>query len=159
MEWFELQYMSACYAPACYRLRLVNGDGQPIPIPSLTGGNPSGVVNIGETENFEQRRGDLLRGVTRAEGHSAGNLFRYLCLFGGLHDSHPGCRLQYSYHPAPSKVVAGEWEASAMKEYIIRFGMLPLLNRQLPKAYDDTTWNALWDAIRGEGGGALLHFA
>jgi hypothetical protein len=37
VEWFELQSMSACYGPAFYRLRLVNSNGQPIPIPSLTG--------------------------------------------------------------------------------------------------------------------------
>lgn len=70
MEWFELQYMSACYGPAFYRLRLVNSDGQPILIPSLTGGDPTGVVNIGETDNFERRRGDLIRGVTRADGRA-----------------------------------------------------------------------------------------
>lgn len=160
MEWFELQYMSACYGPAFYRLRLVSSDGQPIPIPSLTGGDPAGIVNIGETENFEQRRGDLIGGVTRASGHSAGNLFRYFCLFSRLEALHPGCRLQYSFRPASSKAEAKMWEASAIKEYVIRSAMLPLLNRQLPKAYDDDTWNALWDVIHGEGGEvALLQFA
>jgi hypothetical protein len=152
VEWFELQYMSACYGPAFSRLRLVNSGGLPILIPSLTGGDPTGVVNISETDNFERRRGDLIRGVTQASGHSAGNLFRYLCLFSRLEESHPGCRLQYSFRPASSKAEAELREASAIKEYVIRFAMLPLLNRQLPKAYDDATWNALWDAIHGEGG-------
>ena len=148
--------MSVRSGPAFYRLRLVNSDGQPILIPSLTGGDPAGIVNIGETENFEKRRGDLIGGVTRASGHSAGNLFRYLCLFSRLAASHPGCRLQYSFRPASSKAEAKMWEASAIKEYVIRFAMLPWLNRQLLRAYDDATW----DVIHGEGGaGAELQLA
>lgn len=119
-------------------------------------GGPTDVVNIGETDNFERRRCDLIRGVTQASGHSAGNLSRYFCLFSQWEESRPGCRLQYSFRTAFSKEEVEMWEASAIKEYVIRFAMLPWLNRQLPRAYDDVTWNALCDMIHGAEGEVVL---
>ena len=150
MDWFELQYASDYFGPALYRLRLANADGQPIPIPTLIDGpDPSGIIDIGEGINFEQRRYQLISGVEKCSGHSAGNLFRYLCLFTRLQEVHPGCRLQYTYRPAASKAEAEAWEAEAIKEYIIRQGQLPILNRELPRAYDDAVWNSVWDRVFG----------
>lgn len=150
MEWFELQHATDCDGPALYRLRLGDASGQPIPIPTLLDGpDPSGVIDIGEAGNFEQRRWQIISGVERCYGHSAGNLFRYLCLFTRLQEVHPGCRLQFTFRPASSKGEAEVWEAEAIKEYIIRRGQLPILNRELPRPYDDETWNSVWDRVYG----------
>ncbi|MDY3558523.1 hypothetical protein R5W23_005643 [Gemmata sp. JC673] len=150
MEWFELQHESGCEGPAVYRLRLADANGQPIPIPTLLGGpDPSGIIDIGEAGSFERRRLQIISGVERCYGHSAGNMYRYLCQFTRLQEVHPGCRLQYSVRAAPSKGQAEDWEAEAIKEYIIRRGQLPILNRELPRAYDDVVWNAVWERVFG----------
>ena len=150
MDWFELQHESECYGPALYRLRLANANGQPIPIPTLIdGADSSGVIDIGEAGNFEQRRYQIINGVEKCYGHSAGNLYRYLCQFTRLQEVHPGCRLQYTFQPAANKSEAEDWEAEAIKEYIIRRGQLPLLNRELPRAYDDEVWNSVWERVFG----------
>jgi hypothetical protein len=132
------------------KVQLVDAGGQPIPIPTLLAGlDPSGIIDIGEAGNFEQRRTQIISGVEKCYGHSAGNLFRYLCLFTRLREVHPDCRLQYTYRPAASKPEAEDWEAEAIKEYIIRCGQLPLLNRELPRAYDDAAWNSVWERVFG----------
>jgi hypothetical protein len=76
-------------------------------------------------------------------------LFRYLCNFTRLKEVFPGCRLQYSFKPAATKAEAEAWEAEAIKEYIIRRGQLPILNRELPRAYDDDVWNSVWERVFG----------
>jgi hypothetical protein len=131
-------------------LRLVSAEGQPIPIPTLIDGpDPSGVIDIGEAGNFEQRRYQIISGIERCYGHSAGNFFRYLCQFTRLQEVHPGCRLQFAFRPAATKAEAEYWEAEAIKEYIIRRGQLPILNRELPRAYDDDVWNSVWERVFG----------
>jgi hypothetical protein len=149
-KWFEIQHASEFFGPALYWLRLADAGSQAIPIPTLLDGpDRSGVIDIGEAGNFEQRRWEMINAVEKCYGHSAGNLFRYLCLFTRLQEVHPGCRLQYGFRPAASKAEAENWEAEAIKEYVIRRGQMPLLNRVLPRAYDDEVWNSVWERVFG----------
>src|SRR5207302_490247 len=102
-EWFELQHASECFGPALHWLRLVDAGGEAIPVPTLLDGTDrSGVVDIGEAGNFEQRRWQMITAVKKCYGHSVGNLFRYLCLFTRLQEVYPSCRLQYGLRPAAS---------------------------------------------------------
>src|SRR5437588_22795 len=109
---------------------------------SRGGPDPSGLMAIGETENFEDRRRDLINSVECCYGHSEGNFFRYLCLFTRLPEVYPDCRLQYAFRRTESKKQAEQWEEE-VKAYIIRRAQLPILNRQLPGAYNDKVWNAV----------------
>lgn len=150
MSWRHLREPSGHYGPAVYKLRLVTRDGEPIPIPTLLGGlDASGVVDIGETGNFERRHAGLLSGIEQCNGHSAGNLWRYLCQFTRLQDVYPGCRLEYALFEVQSKLEAEQLEGDLVKEYIIRFGQLPILNRELPRPYDDDGWNRSWESVNG----------
>jgi hypothetical protein len=136
---------------------LVDTNGQPIPIPTLLDGpDPTGLIDIGEASNFEQRRCQIISGIERCYGHSAGNLFRYLCQFTRLQEVYPGSHLQYSFRAAASKAQAEDWEAEAIKEYIIRRGQLPILNRELPRPYDDVVWNSVWERVFGPVTDALV---
>jgi hypothetical protein len=116
----------------------------------LGGSDVSGIVGIGEAGDFERRRLQLISGIERCRGHSAGELWRYLCMFTRIQEVFRDSRLQFTYRPAESKEQAKEWEAEAVKEYIIRRGQLPILSRQLPRPYDDTTWNAVWKRVFGQ---------
>jgi hypothetical protein len=149
-EWFELHHPSEYYGAALYWLRLADASGQAIPIPSLLGvPDPTGIVNIGESSSFEQRRTEMITGVEKCYGHPAGNLFRYLCQFTRLQEVYPDCRLQYAFRPAVSKAEAKAWEAEAIKEYVIRQAQMPLLNRILPRPYDDDVCNSVWQRVFG----------
>jgi hypothetical protein len=146
VEWFELQHSPGYDEPALYHLRLVSADGQPIPIPTLLDGpDVSGIVGIGEAGDFERRRLQIISGIDRCYGHSAGELWRYLGMFTRIQEVFPGSRLQFTYRRAENKEQAETWEGEAVKEYIIRRGQLPLLNRQLPRPYDDPVWNAVYE--------------
>jgi hypothetical protein len=150
MLWHNLPEVSGWDGPALYGLRLVTSDGQPIPIPTLLGGpDASGVVDIGESDNLERRRLELIMGIQKCAKHSAGILWRYLCQFTRLQDVYPYCRLQYTFQKAASKSEAEILEGDAVKEYIIRFGQLPILNRELPRAYDDEAWNRIYEQVWG----------
>jgi hypothetical protein len=132
---------------------LVDREARPIPIPTLLGGtDSSGLVNIGETDNFERRRNDIIKGIEKCDKHSAGILFRYMRLFTRLSELWPGNELQYQYTQADSKQHAEDLEARAVKEYFIRFGQMPLLNRSMPKPFDDIVWNELWELAFGQSG-------
>jgi hypothetical protein len=90
-EWFELQHASECFGPALYWLRLADASGRPIAVPTLLDGtDQSGIVDIGEAGNFEQRRWQMITAVEKCYGHSASNLFRYLCRFTRLQEVYPG---------------------------------------------------------------------
>ncbi len=70
-------------------------------------------------------------------------MFRYMRLFTPLLKVWPDCRLQYAYTPASNDADAVELESRALKEYFVRFAQLPLLNRSMPKPYDDDAWNEI----------------
>lgn len=127
MTWRFLTEPANCNTPACYRRRLVTAEGKPIPIPTLLGGpDPSGLVCVGYTGAFQSRLSKLIAAIQTCSGHPAGNLWRYLCDFTQLQRVFPGCRLQYSFTATTTEAEAEILEGDAVKEYVIRFGQLPL---------------------------------
>jgi hypothetical protein len=120
--------------PATYKIRLV-ADDVVVSIPRFFREDGSGVLQIGVTNNLENRRRRFVRGLAIGTGHSEANLLHMLERHSALRRIFRNARYEIAYRMADLRKSAATKEELLLKAYLFRFGEVPPLNSAIPRRY------------------------
>jgi hypothetical protein len=136
-DWQNIESSPGHWGAAVYEVRLTNCDGNPVQIPRFFAIDERGILNIGETSNMNRRHRDFRTALRTGYKHSEINLWHRLCKYCRLDDRFPKCALQYRFRKETDRPTARRAEERMLKDYIMKFGELPVLNSAIPDRYGD----------------------
>jgi len=137
-NWQRIDEESNHDGPAIYEVRIITGEGTPVPIPRFLSCDNDGLLLIGQTgRGMEARRAQFVCGVENCYGHSEGNLLHQLIRYSPLNERFQDYRLEFRYYPAMDQTAAKLAEEQSIKRYICKFGEVPPLNSVIPNRYGD----------------------
>lgn len=130
-QWLKLEQPSGHHGPALYEIRAVR-DNSPLQVQRLLGPDPSGVLAIGETRAFEERRLQFRSGVRNGAGHSEANLIWVLRRTSAVRTLLRDSMLEYRFFAARTKAAAIALEKGRLWKYARKFGEVPPFNSSFP---------------------------
>lgn len=137
-DWKDIAESCGHWNAAIYEIRLMT-KGKPSLIRRWLGDDAGGLLTIGQTKNMESRRNNFIRGMTKCEKHSAGNLLYFILAHSRMRSIVPMHGIQYRFLKMRTAADAKLLEALNVKQYIIKFGEPPPLNSAIPDRYGEWT--------------------
>lgn len=131
MRWRPLSAETCIEGAAAYQIRMVCR-GRAVQIPRFLDSDARGILAIGESGCFENRRGQFCHALENGNGHSEGNLLWWLSSKTHLRRKFAEPDFQYRVCAVPSKRDAQSLESREMRKYVSRFGEVPPLNSAIP---------------------------
>ena len=133
-KWQPIDVVSRNGGPAVYRIRAVK-NGRPLVIDRFLGTDVRGILSIGVSGNFEQRRQKFVRALSVGRGHSEANLLCLLFRYCRLEQKIGNILIEYSCCAQCLRSEALKLEAQQIKNYLRRYGEVPPLNSAIPERY------------------------
>ena len=133
-QWEMLSEPTNHRAAAAYAVRLLN-QSSVVSIPRFLGVDREGLLTIGKTLDFEQRRRKFLRGSNKGRGHSSGNILFFLNFVGVFQQHFREPSYQIAFCPVATNLDALRLESELTKKYMTRFGEGPPLGSVIPDRY------------------------
>ena len=138
-KWKKIGELSGCKKPAIYKIR-IRKNGKKVSIPRFFKKDGEGLLCIGKSTKFENRRKAFKRGLENGKEHAEAMLLHLLKERKRLKKKFKNYTYEYSFKNLRKGLKLKEQESREIKRYVKEFGEVPPLNSAIPLRYDKKTW-------------------